>query len=88
MHGSIFIESFFKPEIIERYAPDILRAMLVTIEVAVPRLTIRATRSDIARSIVGATGDPIRYPGVICSREGQELFVGSYAPLIVTAGLL
>ena len=35
MHHSIFVESFFKPEIIERYAPDILRAMLVTIEVAV-----------------------------------------------------
>jgi polar amino acid transport system permease protein len=35
MHGSIFIDSFFKPEVIERYAPDILTAMLVTIEVAV-----------------------------------------------------
>jgi len=35
MHGSLFIDSFFKPEIIERYALDILKAMLVTIEVAV-----------------------------------------------------
>ena len=35
MEHSIFIDSFFKPEIIVRYAPDILRAMLVTIEVAV-----------------------------------------------------
>ena len=34
MHGSIFIDSFFKPEIIARYTPDILRAMLVTVEVA------------------------------------------------------
>ena len=34
MQHSIFIDSFFKPEIIARYAPDILRAMLVTIEVA------------------------------------------------------
>ena len=34
MHGSIFIDSFFKPEIIARYWPDILRAMVVTIEVA------------------------------------------------------
>ena len=57
---------------------------MVTIEVAVPRLTIRATRAEIARSILGATGESIRYPGVICSREGQELFVGSFAPLIVT----
>src|SRR5262249_23007138 len=35
MHGSIFIDSFFKPEIIARYWPDILKAMLVTVEVAV-----------------------------------------------------
>lgn len=33
---------------------------------------------------LGASGDPIRYPGVICSREGQELVVGSHAPLLVT----
>src|SRR5262249_23214061 len=32
---SIFIDSFFKPDIIARYWPDILRAMVVTIEVAV-----------------------------------------------------
>lgn len=60
---------------------------MVTIDVAVPKFTIRATRQEIARSIRGATGDPIRYPGVICSREGQELFVGSYAPVIVTTEL-
>src|ERR1700736_6456005 len=34
MQSSIFIDSFFKPEIIARYWPDILRAMVVTIEVA------------------------------------------------------
>ena len=34
MEHSIFIESFLKPEIIARYTPDILRAMLVTVEVA------------------------------------------------------
>jgi len=33
---------------------------------------------------LGASGDPIRYPGVICSREGQELVVGSWAPLLLT----
>jgi len=33
---------------------------------------------------LGAEGDPQRYPGVICSREGQELVVGSYAPSLVT----
>src|ERR1043166_606640 len=35
IHDSIFIESFFKPEIVARYWPDILKAMVVTIEVAV-----------------------------------------------------
>jgi polar amino acid transport system permease protein len=35
MQRSIFIDSFLKPELIARYTPDILRAMLVTIEIAV-----------------------------------------------------
>lgn len=38
-----------------------------------------------AIAFLGATGDPIRYPGVICSREAQELVVGSHAPVMVTA---
>jgi hypothetical protein len=42
------------------------------------------TRTEIAGSIIGATGEPVRYPGVVCSREGQELVVGSYAPVMVT----
>lgn len=46
--------------------------------------TIRKSRSAIAQALAGAAGDPIRYPGVICSREGQEIVVGSYAPLMVT----
>ncbi|HSP33635.1 MAG TPA: hypothetical protein VLU46_04900 [Thermoanaerobaculia bacterium] len=45
---------------------------------------IVATRDDIARSLRGAYGPIRRYPGVICSREGQELFVSSLAPDIVT----
>lgn len=44
----------------------------------------RATRTEVARSLAGATGEPIRYPGVICSREGQELVVPSFAPVMVT----
>jgi len=32
----------------------------------------------------GARGEPVRYPGVICSREGQELVVGSFAPVMLT----
>ena len=45
---------------------------------------IHATRAEIARAVNGATGVPLRYPGVVCSSEGQELIVGSYAPLMVT----
>lgn len=51
---------------------------------ALAPFTIHQTRETIARSIIGASGEPLRYPGVICSREGQELLVGSYAPLLLT----
>ncbi len=34
--------------------------------------------------LTGARGEPLRYPGVICSREGQELVVGSVAPEMLT----
>ena len=44
----------------------------------------RATRREIAASLSGAFGPPIRYPGVICSREGQELVVPCSAPVMVT----
>lgn len=51
---------------------------------ALAPFTIHEARETIARSIVGASGEPLRYPGVICSREGQELVVGSRAPLMLT----
>jgi hypothetical protein len=57
---------------------------LVTLQIAVPRFELRATRREIAQSLAGAHGDPIRYPGVVCSREGQELVVPSSAPVMVT----
>ena len=60
---------------------------IVTINVAISTagpFTIRASRSAIARSLIGATGDPSSYPGVICSREAQELYVASHAPLMLT----
>lgn len=53
----------------------------------VPPFTIHTPRASVGRAIAGAAGSPIRYPGVICSREGQELFVGSSAPVIITTGL-
>ncbi len=64
---------------------------IVTINVAISDVgpfTIRASRAAIARSLIGATGDPIRYPGVICSREAQELYVGSSAPVMITSEIL
>jgi len=63
---------------------------MVIINVAVSTagaFTIRRTRAQIAASLAGAAGDPIRYPGVICSREGQELYVASHAPVMITGAL-
>jgi len=57
---------------------------VVTLRIAVPRMTLRATRAQIARALRGAAGPPLRYPGVVCSREGQRLVVGSFAPEIIT----
>ena len=34
-NGTLFIDTFFKPELIVRYLPDILKGMAVTIEIAV-----------------------------------------------------
>ncbi|HEX9162336.1 MAG TPA: hypothetical protein VF980_11565 [Thermoanaerobaculia bacterium] len=45
---------------------------------------ILESRASIAAAMRGALGPVRRYPGVICSREGQELFVGSYAPDLIT----
>ena len=63
---------------------------IVTIHVAVSSagpFTIRRKRAEIAAAISGAAGEPIRYPGVICSREGQELYVASHAPVMITDAL-
>lgn len=69
---------------------------IVTLSIAIAEIDgvplapfqIRAPREHVARSILGATGEPLRYPGVVCAREGQELVVGSFAPLMVTSELL
>jgi hypothetical protein len=65
---------------------------MVTLDVAVATyrgarvtpFTIAKSRREVLASLDGAAGEPLRYPGVICSREGQELVVGSYAPVMVT----
>ncbi len=46
--------------------------------------TIIETRDVVARALRSAAGEPIRYPGVVCSREGQELVVESFAPEMLT----
>lgn len=51
---------------------------------ALAPFTIEEPRAHIAEAIIGASGEPLRYPGVICSREGQELVVDSHAPLMIT----
>jgi hypothetical protein len=52
--------------------------------VRVRPFSITQSRADVAAALRGAKGAVRRYPGVICSREGQELFVGSYAPDVLT----
>lgn len=63
---------------------------IVTIDIAVSTagaFTIQRTRSEIAASLAGAVGEPLRYPGVICSREGQQLYVASHAPVMLMDAL-
>ncbi|MBW3564602.1 MAG: hypothetical protein KY459_07745 [Acidobacteria bacterium] len=42
-----------------------------------PRFTIEASRNVLAGALSGARGRPVRYPGVICSEEGQRVPVGT-----------
>lgn len=46
------------------------------------------SRKAIAERLAGAAGEPRRYPGVICSSEGQELFVGSFSADVVTSPMV
>lgn len=45
---------------------------------------IDESRRSVASSLAGASGETARYPGVVCLSEGQEIVVGSHAPLLVT----
>ncbi len=58
---------------------------IVTLRIAASSIgafTIREPRERFV--LTGAHGASVRYPGVICSREGQELVVGSIAPVMLT----
>jgi hypothetical protein len=48
---------------------------------------IRETRERIRTALAGASGRPVRYPGVICSTDGQRLIVDCVAPLMLTSEL-
>lgn len=48
---------------------------------------IARDRAEVARSITGGRGEPIRYPGVLCSEHGQRLPVGTYCLDLITEGL-
>lgn len=45
---------------------------------------VSESREAVARGLFGASGEPVRYPGVVCSSEGQELVVGSHAPTLLS----
>lgn len=50
----------------------------------IPPFLIREPRSAVPQALTGAEGETLSYPGVVCSREGQELVIQSAAPLMVT----
>src|SRR6266705_1527897 len=64
---SLFIESFVKPELIARYTPAMLKAMVVTIEIAA--LVVVA---GLALGLVlGAFAEEIFWAGILSVRKGQ-----------------
>ena len=78
-------------------APDVVEIALIdggTYDPLTDAVMLRVASSSIGAFTIheprrrfvftGARGEPVRYPGVVCSREGQELVVGSFAPPILT----
>ena len=48
---------------------------------------ITAERRTIAQSLKGSRGPAVRYPGVLCSEQGQRVPVGTFAPDLITEGI-
>ena len=73
----------------DRVTIDVLAANLMsdTTRQALQPFELSESRKAIAEHLAGATGEPRRYPGVICSSEGQELFVGSFSADVVTSAM-
>jgi len=76
-------------ELIDSVSLTITNADLVTPGRRQPLDTFRfhASRKDMAAAMAGARGSPVSYPGVICSREGQKVPVGSWAPDLLMGAL-
>lgn len=49
-----------------------------------PPFWLRESRAAVPQALIGASGPAMRYPGVVCSLEGQEVVVESFAPLMMT----
>ena len=49
---------------------------------------IRASREHVRAALRGANGVLARYPGVVCSTDGQKLIVECFAPEMLTSELL
>ncbi len=48
---------------------------------------IAVPRAEVAQKILGAHGEPVRYPGVLCSEHGQRIPVGTSCPDFLTEAL-
>ena len=54
-HGALFLDTFFKRELIARYLPDILKGMVVTIEIAV-LVVVAGISLGLALTVVRSLG--------------------------------
>jgi hypothetical protein len=45
---------------------------------------VQRSRRELAASLRGAAGHPVRYPGVMCSREGHDVYVESHGCDLLT----
>jgi hypothetical protein len=50
-----------------------------------PPFVIGESRTRLRTALAGASGAPVRYPGVVCATDGQKLIVECAAPLMLTS---
>ena len=70
----------------DRVSLSISAANLITSEAKerIRPFEIEESRQSIERALISGGSEVHRYPGVICSSEGQNVYVGSYAPDLLT----